>query len=64
MNKTIFLLPVIALLFAGCTGEITDSCATEQETFKGTFSEVQAKVFTPYCISCHGKTVQNGNLAY
>lgn len=62
MKMLLIFMASALLLISSCQENITDSCETEKINFSGTFQEVQANVFTPYCISCHGETVQNGGL--
>ena len=54
---------VLLLVLSSCSSQITDSCDTGEQNYEGTLAEVQANVFTPYCVGCHGDIQPGGNLS-
>ena len=64
MKKTYLLVisALISIQLNSCSDQITNTCDTGVQEFSGSFAEVQAEVFTPYCMGCHGNTQPSGNL--
>jgi len=63
-NKlTVLGMWILLIVLSSCSSQITDSCDTGDQNYEGTLTEIQANVFTPYCVGCHGDVQPSGNLS-